>query len=377
MFRTRKLWTLPFTLLSTVAAGAELPSAMGWSALPNTQLRPVCAAEHGFPQANGASGCEGITSAWSSGVMDTKRNRLIIFGGGHNDYYGNELYAANLDTQTLTRITDPGLPTADGSTCSEGIANNTQPNSRHTYDGIEYIERADKMFVFGGSLACAAGNFGKDTWTFDFTTSRWQKMNPTGPIPWGDAGVMTAYDPQSGLIYLHDRLNLYTYDVAADKYTKVSASQVAMGYHMGATIDTKRRKFVIVGYDAGAGGGRVYTYDLGASSSRVTVNSTGGTAIVNNNYPGLDYDPVSDRIVGWTQSSPGSVFSLNLDTGQWATQAYSGNPSGLANGTNGHWRYSPKSQVFVVANDIDSNIMIMRTSPPAKVPMAPSTLSAR
>ena len=100
----------------------------------------------------------GITNDWSGGAYDSARNRLIIWGGGHNGYYGNELYALDLDDSALTRLNDPGLPIGDYTNCQEAIANGTQANSRHTYDGIEYIPTTDDLFVFGGALACGIGD---------------------------------------------------------------------------------------------------------------------------------------------------------------------------------------------------------------------------
>ena len=212
MLRFRHLLAIPAAMLASQVAVAQIPTTLGWHQMPNTKLRSVCAAEQGFPQVWGAEGCSGITEDWNGGVMDTTRNRLIIWGGGHNGYYGNEIYAVNLDTQTIERLNDPGLPIA--TSCTEAIAGGTQPNSRHTYDGIEYVPTADLMFVFGGSLGCMTGEFGADTWTFDFKAKKWTRITPTGPIPWGDAGVMTAYDPVTGLVFLHDRKHLYSYNVA-------------------------------------------------------------------------------------------------------------------------------------------------------------------
>jgi hypothetical protein len=364
------------SLAATAASAAELSTTIGWSPIPNTQLRTVCAAEHGFPDVWGNSGCPAITYAWSGAVFDTTRNRMIIFGGGHADYKGNELYSVDLNAQTITRLTDPGYPLA--TSCQEAIANGTQPNSRHTYDGIEYIPNADKMFVFGGSLACSSGDFGRDTWTFDFKTKTWKKMNPSGTLPVAGPGVMTAYDPNTGLVFLHDRKSLFSYDVNADKYTQLSSGDT-LGYHLEATIDPKRKLFVIVGYDSVQGAGRVYTFDIsGSTSSLKQRTTTGATTAVGQTYPGLDYDPVSDRIVAWDSDTPNNVYSLNLDTNVWTSTSYSGGPAGVANGTHGRFRYSPASGVFVLANSVDANVYTLRLSnSTAKVPNPPTNVSAQ
>src|ERR1051325_6474484 len=149
LVRAIPLLVLLFVLGASTYA-APLPTTPGWFDIPNTKLRSVCP-----PDNFGSSGyaftsyCNGVIDAWNGGVFDTTRNRLIIWGGGHHDYSGNEVYALDLTTLALSRLTNPTVPVA--STCPESLG--SQPNSRHTYDGIEYLPNVDKMFVFGGSLA--------------------------------------------------------------------------------------------------------------------------------------------------------------------------------------------------------------------------------
>ena len=81
------------------------------------------------------------------GAFDTKRNQLVMWGGGLDDYFGNEIYALNLTTLSMTRLTEPATPYAN---YVETLADGTQPNSRHTYDGLAYMENVDRLFAFGG-----------------------------------------------------------------------------------------------------------------------------------------------------------------------------------------------------------------------------------
>ena len=69
----------------------QLATALGWFDIPKTHLRSVCPppanfTQKGVVQSYVFSGyCNQVTGAWNSGVMDTLRNRLIIWGGGHAD----------------------------------------------------------------------------------------------------------------------------------------------------------------------------------------------------------------------------------------------------------------------------------------------------
>src|SRR5581483_490933 len=83
---------------------ASIPSiaaSAGWTALPNTKLQTVCPG--GIP-----GSCAAEVYAWSGATADTQRNRLIIWGGGHNDYYGNEVYALDLSSLSATQATGCG-----------------------------------------------------------------------------------------------------------------------------------------------------------------------------------------------------------------------------------------------------------------------------
>lgn len=60
---------------------------------------------------NGASGPLGIFVAWSGGVLDTVGERLIVLGGGHSDYFGNEVYAFDFASLKWQRLNTPADPT--------------------------------------------------------------------------------------------------------------------------------------------------------------------------------------------------------------------------------------------------------------------------
>jgi hypothetical protein len=357
---------------ASTADAAPIPDTPGWHVLANTRLRSVCAVDTGFPQVAGVNGCRAITYAWSGGAFDTRRNRLIVFGGGHNDYYGNEIYAVNVGSSTVERLTDPGLPIA--TSCVESIAGGTQPNSRHTYDGVEYLPTVDKLFIFGGALACAGGFHGGDTWMFDFATKRWQNMQPSGPQPQKEVGILTAYDPNTGLVLLHDRRFLFSYDPVANRYTQLTTQNAYFGYTMSATLDPVRKRFVVVGYDTMQESGQVYSFDItpGGSYAMTRVATTGGDTLIGTAYPGLAFDTATQKIVAWSEKQVNTVYSLDLGTRQWTSATFSGGPAPAGNGTHGRWQYSAASGVFVLVNRVDDNVLVFRPGArPAQDTLAP------
>lgn len=364
MFVLANLSTFPSILFSPGNANAQtIPSTLGWYDLPNTKIRSVC------PTGLSLGNCSGVTGAWNSAVFDSTRNRMIIWGGGHSDYLGNELYSLNLNANpiTMTRINNPS--TQIPSSCGIGTTGDNQANSRHTYDHIVYMSHVDRMFVFGGASA-PCGFFTNDTWTFGFSSMTWQKRNPSGPIPEGNYGRVTAYNPFTQKVYIADQATLYSYSYESDQYTALTSHSI--GQEMTGVFDSKRQLFVMVG------NGVVYAYDVSANSNyqRQTWNTSGGSSIVNANNPGVAYDPVTDRIVGWNGGN--TVYSLDPTTKVWTPTSFSGGPGpAVSTGTFKRWAYSAASGVFVVVNSVDSNAFALRLAaggtPPSADTTAPTT----
>ena len=93
--------------------GFKLPIGYGWfnldNNIPGAQTQPTNRVSQCPPNAKLNAGYEGCPSgvfAYSGAVYDIKRNRMIIWGGGDQDYFGNEIYEVNLTgTPKWTRLT--------------------------------------------------------------------------------------------------------------------------------------------------------------------------------------------------------------------------------------------------------------------------------
>jgi hypothetical protein len=224
------------------------------------------------------------------------------------------------------------------------------PAARHTYDGLTYIAHADSFFATGGSLStCGSGD--PATWTYDFTAKKWAMKVAKSPMQ-TFYGTMAAYDPTSKLVYVKDQVALYAYSADTNTYTTV-ASTDATDYHLSATIDTKRRKFVMLGQG-------VQVVDLATGNLTTMATSNAPALVTGTGSPGVAYDPVADRIVAWQGGS--NVYALNMDTGVWTQVATGTGPTAAApaQGTFGRWGYIPQYRVFALINDIDQNAWVFR-----------------
>jgi len=348
-----------------------------WYEVPNSNLSAVLP----NPIPPGYTGPKAIIVSWSGGAYDTKRDRFIVWGGGHGDYGGNEIYTFDLNTLKWSRIWGPSaaIPPV-GSPCSEKYSDGN-PASRHTYGGLQYLPKVDGLFSHGGSLYCGSGGTSPATWVFNFAASQWsQKAN----LPQGsycELSVVTGYDPRTGHIFMASPTwELTEYNPTANTWTKRGDNSIGWSKKT-ATIDAKRNKFVAVG------SGTVYVYDLKPRGTliRRSLMTTGDATMMDASYPGLDYDPISDRIVAWHGGK--YVYTLDIDTRAWTK--ISPAPTNIfiptqapSEGTHGRWRYIPSKNVFITVNSIDENVFVYRLSsgnrpPPGTTkPAAPANVHA-
>ena len=104
-----------------------------------------------------------LIMCWSSFAWDTKRSGIIIFGGGHANYGGNDTYHWDSSTLLWARGSLPSAiepcPGYESSNVYRTIDNGDTPISSHTYDCQEYLPAADRFITFGGASFNAAGPF--------------------------------------------------------------------------------------------------------------------------------------------------------------------------------------------------------------------------
>lgn len=118
-----------------------------------------------------------LIGAWSSFAWDSKRGNLILFGGGHANYAGNEVYTWHASTQLWELASMPSkmVNNGDGLFVPVDGAMNA-PTSVHTYDNNEYLPVADRLLVLGGAAFNTGGA--------QMTQSSDGSYRVTGPYMW-------------------------------------------------------------------------------------------------------------------------------------------------------------------------------------------------
>jgi len=395
----------------TVSASTGLPTGIGWTALPSNTILEASGAcppnNFGGDPFQFGEFCGNVIRSWSGAIADTTANRLLIWGGGHTNYYGNEIYSLNMGDNpvTLTRLKDPTVPTnfANSSNCIDGIppgSPNFAPNSRSSYGGLAFIPGPYRMLILNGALACLSGDGSISTWSLSLNnlsnSTSWlnETATVTGPQPGlqgGNAyGDISEYDPNSGLVFIKDSAALYTYNYAANSYTMITPPEgFVTDIYLSGAIDPTRKLFVMVGNCPGgtcAPGNGVFVADISNPAGTVQQDWTaatmgdancaefleGGATPIGANHPGIAFDSVANDFVGWPNQGD-SVYILTPDTLNkrltCQKQTFANGPPNSAhttaganttNGTFGRFRYFPALDVFVVVNDWNIPAYVLR-----------------
>lgn len=224
---------------------------------------------------------------------------LVVWGGGHNDYGGNELYCfgpLTSDSPQWYRPRDRTSPFPQN-VDEDGSGN---PVSRHTYGTIVYIGDGTRNWMLSTGGVARYTDIGSPSLThvFDFN-----QVSPNTNQPWSKkanvsqgAADVAAYDSTTGIVWSRpDAQNsVQSYNVATNTYTSEnfksppwSTSDAAHG-----AIDTVRGIWAI----AYSGGIAFYRLNNGVSNEYYTP-TTSGTAPTGRKS--IVYDPVDDRFVLW------------------------------------------------------------------------------
>ncbi len=150
-----------------------------------------------------------IIAAWGAMAWNPNAGQILITGGGHANYSGNDVYAWSIATLSWSRLS---LPTktyhVDDSPIEpfrhyetvDGPAHS--PIGAHLYDGLIYLPLADRMVSFGGATYNLAGNY----IIADVDDNGETVYRPTGPyffdpnVADGDkVGGLTGSGVQSGV----------------------------------------------------------------------------------------------------------------------------------------------------------------------------------
>ncbi len=344
-----------------------------WFRIPNSHMMEVA---YDWSPDSSPGNVRAIISAWGGGAYDTTEDRMLVHGGGHGDYGGQEVYAMDLNvandspgSNPWIRLSDPDARDALDPDCEneDNLTDNDMRRSQHTYGRLAYVPAMHALCGTGGSIGytfCPAlrqldcFDLRTNTWTLGITdaeasgTGSAGTVHPTTGEWWlqggSGSGILGRFNPET---------MRWTYG-AFDNIPGSSPQQTSMA------IDPTRNLLVVIG------SGRMWSLPLDdfvegeTELSEGPIDSTGATAIIGGGAPGFAYDPDLDRMIAWDGGA--TIYLLNLDTWEWTTSTTVGDvpPEPQSNGTYGRFQRSPRYGVFVLVNAADDDVYVLRMSPP-------------
>ncbi len=287
------------------------------------------------------SGQGGVIHAFNGGVFASQEGTLgglTLWGGGHNSYYGNEVYLFDLGTLLWSRLSEPTVGQTPGDETTFGLDLETcrfydgHPIAKHTYDTVAYIPTT-RQFVtptVGDAPSAPPGNPDGGCGSpigaaFNYASASWSDLPP---IPETQGYVVTEFDQSRNALWVwrhtYGTGGLARYDVDTTSWTAYETDTAPPSHATGA-IDPVHDLFVVARFFYTDNVGLMVKDLANPDEHHVLVTSTGGTALEEdayefNGFVGLEWVPSLGRFVAWVTGS--SLYFLTPPEGDWRTEEW-------------------------------------------------------
>ncbi|MCL4721021.1 MAG: hypothetical protein KJ041_03515, partial [Gammaproteobacteria bacterium] len=356
-----------------------------WTAVSNNSIASVNPCPGDNCSYSGISGQKGLINEWSSGAYAANLGQygsLLVWGGGHGQYLGNEVYRFDIASGNWSRLTEPTSSFSLDYSNSE-LANGV-PMSMHSGSMLEYDPATSRFLKLTSASDHVYGEKGTGTvHMLDVNTRAWSRAQK---LP-GHSGAMnatsTAYDPTRKVVWLHPNYSagsaVFSYFSPASGTWTAAGTQNNMadvGIYGAMAVDPTRDIAVLL--DTYSSRDAIYVYALSeAIASKtgpysITVTGAGGAKVPSalKTRAAFQWDSVNKVFVGWGTGS--SVWTLTPPSSSWKTGTWtwknvtaasgSASPQANSNGTFGRFRYVPALAAFIVVNDINSPVYMYKLS---------------
>ena len=226
---------------------------------PNPKLAGI--PENTWEKVAGFAPAPGGILAYSGGVYDSASHQFLIFGGGHADYWGNEVCAFSPATLTWKRMYEPDAQsryTNDNLDHVHGkLRDSDKPYTRHSYNQQCFVESSKSMFIFGG---CGPG-WGDirptcvvppDCWSYSLAANRWTMLYAGKDTPGGYA-MACCYDAKRDVVWAYGHESqLSRFDLKTNRWSSHAihpAVDYLGGYNFHLIYLPKADRLLMVGSD--------------------------------------------------------------------------------------------------------------------------------
>jgi len=160
---------------------------------------------------SGKMGISAMTEAWNSAVFASRFGRsgaMVVFGGGHNNYFGSNVHAFDLDSREWRRLTAGYVAGASddygqGAVYPDAVYPDGSPLPPHTYDYVQYDAAGNDYILLKGQT-----ELGPDVRAtpiphlFNLDTLTWRR-GPRHSAAILNSGGFSTWDPKRRVLWGH------------------------------------------------------------------------------------------------------------------------------------------------------------------------------
>lgn len=331
------------------ASGVTSPTlnSVAWNCTTSCSPFPTAAA------IKGDNGPSGILGLWGNAAIDSDDRWLITWGGGHNGYYGNDIYALKFSDLNWHRLSSPSalaVPPSSTAQWSDGSL-----SAPHDYEQMVYAP--GHGLIQGGLSFYGQAALG----SFEFYTLVPSTLSLGAVAGWTDTGqampagqhgstVVGDWDSTSGKVYYNDNLSFgaWSYNPTTNTVTNIA----------NGTFPTDNMSVAIrPGVNMlAAGNGNIASMAL-SNGAITTPTPSGPTNVKACSAPGLAWDSKRSQWAGYCGGT--TIYTLDSGMTAWTARSMTGTAPTCTDATfcsagapiNGYWgkfRYEVGSDAFLV-----------------------------
>jgi hypothetical protein len=380
------MWTWTRLTITVATADSQPASAKGAELVGTNSIASLdpCPARNCSYSAIG--GVAGVLAYSGMAVAPNygQQGGLVIHGGGHGDYWGNEVYVFDIAAARWTRINRPSnaaAPDTDPRVDLEhGEYPDGSPMAAHTYDVMRVIPGGTKGLLLRAVAPSVAGSGGRGSgWSHacDLETGQWSRYStnaaPSDRFKVADA---TCYDSVRNRIWELYRGGFHSQfaylDLATREHVPVRIKSSNFGYNpCAAQAPVRDLMLFITGVYGVAAGPTLCAVDLmNPEAGMATLKLTGDEIPAQPSPPwGFDWDTTQDcGYVFGGDNDANHLYRIDPPASRILDEPWkvtkitlpSPMPSNHADGVYGHWRYVPTIKAFAYVSTVTNQVALYR-----------------
>ena len=283
----------------------------------------------------GQCGFWAITEAWNGAVFASRfgaSGSMIVFGGGHDDYFGSDVHAFDLATRQWSRISDGYIAGkaseyGAGAVYPDAVYPDGSPLPPHTYGYVQYDpEGNDYLLLKGQTELGPRVKSAAIPHMFNLDSLSWRRglRHPSAII---GSGGWTTWDASRRILWGHSGNSgnaFIGFSPDGDNGNGTFGSWTTLypkkiqthADHNAMAIDPMRDIIVAIVSASNA----LYALDPTEPAREIARLSSGGDQPTISEYAALEYAPNLNRFVYYSAHDGPQIYSVAAPSGSMRSQ---------------------------------------------------------